>query len=425
MEFLTPGEKIKRMRKMLGIKQDELAGDKFARNFISMLESGRRNLTLETATTLAKEFNRIAWAKGLTINVTAEYLMASKEEDAHNYYYNIVMESSEIMAIEEVIKYSTDYNFIDILIIAYEKLGNIYYEQTEYSKARTNYFEVLELAHQIGDKNKLSYLYNKVGKCKLQLLDYNEAITFFNKGYAYAIECNHDENKKNILFNLALCNKRLGNYDDAIYLISEYMSLNNQESERDTYLNAMLLKINCYIETEEYVKSLYLYDNLLNTLKDSEIELKSYIYNNMGLAYFYLENFETSLSYFDMALKLRKDCNVQGMAHTMIDKSRVYVKQEKYQEALASLNEALEIAKSLNDNVYLLRAYTLLEDIYIAINDMDSLEKVYMNAIDIEKNTSIKTGLQLLYSKLAKLYVTNGNPTKCSEYLDKLINLNK
>jgi len=78
-EILTPGEKVKRLRKQLNIKQHEITGDKITRNLISAIENGKATLTSSVADIISNNINNISRERGLNISISSSYLL----EDVH------------------------------------------------------------------------------------------------------------------------------------------------------------------------------------------------------------------------------------------------------------------------------------------------------------------------------------------------------
>jgi len=52
MRVLSTGEKIKNLRKGIGLKQEDIVSDEITRSLISMVENNKRNLTYKTAKVL-------------------------------------------------------------------------------------------------------------------------------------------------------------------------------------------------------------------------------------------------------------------------------------------------------------------------------------------------------------------------------------
>jgi len=89
MELLTPGEKIKKLRRELGLKQDDLTNEEVSKSLISMIEGNKRGLTEGTANIIAQSLNRYYGSMEKTI--TPEYLLETPQEQIQK----IVMKEKE------------------------------------------------------------------------------------------------------------------------------------------------------------------------------------------------------------------------------------------------------------------------------------------------------------------------------------------
>jgi HTH-type transcriptional regulator, quorum sensing regulator NprR len=332
--------------------------------------------------------------------------------------------SESVEELEQIIEHGRKLDCKDILIAAYESMGERYYNENNFALAFTNYYEALEICHTGQIKEPLAMLYNRLGKCKLKMLEYHEALSFFTKAYGYASENEDKLNRNYILFNLALGNKKLGNTRDAIYFISEYISSCDQQKERTDYLDGIMLRINCYFDNEEYGIALMQYKDLLQIISEDESVLKVYIYHNMGLIYFYLKQFEEAIEFLDRAIELRKEMDQQVQASLLIDKAQILLEQKKHESALELLEQGLLLAKRHNDYQYMIKGFTLLEEVYSLFKDTGKLESVYMNLLEViipireYKEQCFRT-----ISKLALIQIKLGKIEESKETLEKSITL--
>ena len=67
------------LRKKYGFKQYELTGGEVSRNFISMVENGKANLTMRTAEVIARKANNILKNRNMNDIITAYELLESVE----------------------------------------------------------------------------------------------------------------------------------------------------------------------------------------------------------------------------------------------------------------------------------------------------------------------------------------------------------
>ena len=80
--FLSPEEKLLRLRKKYKITQGELVGEDITRVFLGMIEIGKRSLTEKTAKLLCKNFHKIFEERGITDRISLADLMKTKEKQA-------------------------------------------------------------------------------------------------------------------------------------------------------------------------------------------------------------------------------------------------------------------------------------------------------------------------------------------------------
>lgn len=418
VDFLMPGEKIKHLRKVLGLNQQEISSENVSRNYISMIESGSRSLTKETAVRIAASFNKAASERGIQMQVDAECLMTSPQEEARAYVSEKIQETDTVSEFDSILNCINKYELKDILSTAYEKLANLYYDATDFNKAFTYYFEAFDAAQISGQEERFSYILNKLGKCKLRTVAYMEALIFLNKGYAYALLNKDDANRKNIAFNMALANKKLKNYNDTIHFIDEYLSLCDKEKEHSDYLNARLIKANCYLENLEYETALTMYNELLQNIIENEESVRGIIVHNIALTYYHLEQYEKALYYFNKSEDIRQSSDKIRLSHVLIDKSLVYIKQNNMEQAVELLERGITEAKIYNDSEYLLTAYSMIEDIYLDQKEYEKLEQVYLELLRIEETRGFQEGVFMIYGKLARLQLLQNNIERANLYLE-------
>lgn len=265
------------------------------------------------------------------------------------------------------------------------------------------------------------YIYNKIGKCKLLMFDYKEALSFFKKAYGEAMILNESNTIKNSLYNLALTYKRLEKYEDSLAYIDNFMNICDASQNIDEYISGTIIKANCYIDKRDCNKTIQLYKSVLQSLNNIPEILLGYIYNNMALAYLELNKLEDSLAYFDKSIYIRETSDLENLSHTLIDKSKIFIKNDLLSQACELIYKGLNLSIKYNDKEYIMKAYKLLEAIYIKTNDIEELEKIYLNMLDILREKSNKEDLLIIFSKLALLSLDNNKHDMCRLYLNQII----
>ena len=75
VHLLTPGEKIKKIRKDFKIKQSDITGGKITRNLISLIENNRAELTESTAKIICNSINSICEKRNIDFMMTSDDLL--------------------------------------------------------------------------------------------------------------------------------------------------------------------------------------------------------------------------------------------------------------------------------------------------------------------------------------------------------------
>lgn len=424
MIFLTPGERVKKIRKMLKMKQRELQDENVTRGFISMIESGRSGMSIDTAKAIAEKFNIRAKELGIHLNIDENYLLLHPEHEAEKYCLeklNGISGYESIKDIDEIIEIAEKYKLNDVKVKAYMKKADLKFENHEYKKAFLDYHEALDISLNIGGKGLQAYLYNKLGRCKTNEGDFIEALLYFNKALYYGLQNDDLKTKRNAIYNAAVCYKKLNRFDMAIEHIDEYLSLCDKQGEFTHYVYANILKANCHKDKKEYEKAVKLYEDLIKEVKDSDCSLAGYIYSNLAEVYLEQSIFNKSIEYFNMAEKIRREKDMTNLPHTLIDKAKVYIKKEKYDEAYKLLEEGIDLSYKNNDVEYILKGNYMMADIFKHLNDYGNLKMTYMKIIDILKDVNNDKEIIKIYAGLSLMNLEHGNIKECKDYLNKVL----
>lgn len=162
---------------------------------------------------------------------------------------------------------------------------------------------------------------------------------------------------------------------------------------------------------------------LLEYLNENEnvINLKSFIYNNLGIVFRELDQYEESLNYFEKCIELKRklkgdnrlniDTSINNLANTLKKAKQFELAKEYYSQILANKNlikERPDIYALVLDNyantLYLLKQYDELPGLYFkALKISDSVEFRGYNSIIINQH-------------LAEYYNDRGDKEKAKYY---------
>lgn len=425
LEFLNPGEKVKNIRKLLGLKQEKLEEIGVSRNFISMVEHDKRKLNKRTAKKVLDIFKQKAKELNLDLSIDVKYLLTSATEEAMVYCREKLNIELSMEEIENLIDLCNKYKIVeDILPILYIRKANLLFEKTIFDEAFVQYYNAFEIYNSNNDIANKAFVFNKLGKCKLMTLDLTESLAYFIRSYNLSLDSDNITIKKYSLYNLALVYGRLDKLEEAQKNIDSYILLCDSKNDFYEAMDAEILRAIYFSREGKYEKSIETYLKILtkeSQIKDASLAL---IYNNLGINYFEISNLESSIECFNKAQHLRETSDISKLCRTLIDKSKVYMKNKVTNEAVKLLNEALDMSIIYSDVEYIINSFNLLEEIYTSLHDKNSLSLLYNKILFILKNKANNQQMVNIYTKISVRALIHNCTKEDEEYKTNLMNLN-
>jgi tetratricopeptide (TPR) repeat protein len=423
MEFLTVGEKIRKLRQQLDIDQDTLTMIGVSRNFISMIENNKRALTTNRAAQLAELLNNVAKEKNIALNISDDYLISTPQEEATHYCLTALDNLKTIDEVYSIFEIINKYDLITIKPRYYLTLADIFFDSKNYTQSFINYLNALDSYKRINDYLKTPYIYNRLGRCRILRLDYLEGLSYFLKAYESSLYYHDEIIKKISLYNIAWCSYNLNDFDDSLKYINQYLELCTAVNSLDDYMRAIILKASCFVKKSDNQAAVSLYSDAVKLFEDLYDPMLGYIYTNLGEISLELEMPKQALEYFEKAQHLREKSDIERVSHTLICKANLYIKINDYPEALLQTVQATAFAKSFNDTEYLLKGYEILEKIYIHLNNFEKLRQVYTDMLTVLNESCDKTLLMSIHAKLAIIDIENNNIKNSLKHLNDIVNM--
>ncbi|WP_073197809.1 helix-turn-helix transcriptional regulator [Caloranaerobacter azorensis] len=439
-KVLSPGKKIKAIRKILKINQEELTKGVYNRSLISYIENDKIKLSKKVAEILANNINQIAKQKNIPLEITPDYLLEEEIVQVNKIIRNSLnilnnintidnhIFHNEVNRIENLFK---TYDVKELKLKAYKKIANLYYKNKNYNNSYIYYLKALKVCMQTTNSSCFPELLLELGKCSIKMLNYNVA-TLINEYALSILKSNSTTNidlLKKAYFNLSLSYKKLGNYDSCLSTL-ENMELNNLQLDTCEILDILLLKGNCYLRKKQFKSAKDTYFEALNISESNNILNKSaMIYINIANIYNNLGKTHKAIEFANKSFNIRKNKKDINLANTLIFLGELYLKINEIEKAHKNIVDAIEILKykgyeKINIDSFI-QSYKLLINIYIIKDKETLIEKI---AYDIEKlfqyNIS-KIQKQELKELLVKIgyYYMERDFYKSKEFISKSLNL--
>lgn len=232
IKILNPGERLKVLRKELKLKQEELAGERFSKNYISMFENNRRNINAINASYLAKKINEIASQRGKNITVTASYLLKNEVDIAKDKCKKWLFETESNL---ELTDYDSKLNLYKTILVSskYDLLhfkgralflkGINSFNNERFVCAITQFLDSIIYFAKVNDFFAVKEVYKNIGITLFKKGSLEQATVYFNlcdsvikKGILKGIS-----NDIEVTYYKALSYYRLGQYNSAKKIIGD------------------------------------------------------------------------------------------------------------------------------------------------------------------------------------------------------------
>ncbi len=364
VEFISGNEKIKLLRKQLKMTQQEFQDSHFTRGYLGLLENGKRNITLQVSKFIGKKCMEKAKLQEIELELEDDYFSRSIEEDAKKYCEKQLKNDLSLEELAIIMDIAKTYSLNTIEAMVFKTIGDIYFKENKYLEAYKNYFYSMNILERDSLNPEICYVYNRLGYCKFLLLDYEEAIVYYNNAIYYAKVFNEENISLCASYNLALCYKYISKFQESIEIIDNFIAVANNEGNFLYYINANILKANSYEEMEDFNKAISILDNLIGLMKerheDESNKLLGLIYNNLGILYTKKDDLSKALDYYNLSQQIRMKIDKKKVARTLIEKANIYIKKNLHEEAIMIIELGIERAKEHNDYEYIFKGYELL-----------------------------------------------------------------
>ncbi|MGH4124765.1 MAG: helix-turn-helix domain-containing protein [Clostridium sp.] len=308
-EILSPGKKLKKIRKGFKIRQHEITGCEISRELISVIENDKCGLSQKVAEILAENINKICKERNIDFHLTAAYLL----EDVTTQANRVADEYINFLNNNDVSKdFTEDIRKIDLFLmnqdipekksLIFEKIGDILKNQKEYYKSHTYYIKAFEHHNRLFNDIRIFNLLQKIGNVCIRLTNYKEALDFNSLALIYNNNVPEDLKYK-ILFNNALCYIYLEDYRSALNEIN-HIDKNFKNLTKQDIFELNSLKVSCYRYKKFFSDALEISNVLSDTLNENEYENTLIVVGNTLDIYSMLKDTKNIKIYIDKQIYL-------------------------------------------------------------------------------------------------------------------------
>ncbi|UFH65434.1 tetratricopeptide repeat protein [Clostridium cadaveris] len=414
INLMTNQEKLIFIRKLLNARQKDLARNNITREFISMVESGKRNMSRDVAIDIMRNAIEFAKEKEVELNYDEEFIARTKEEDLCVLCEKLPDIKESFEKCDYIVNFGKEQGMSWTEVYATKKKGNIYVVNHEYDKAEAAYRKCLNLIDSIGS-NKLKHeIYNNLGLIKDRCLKYYDAVMYYQEALKYCYINNDFIKKDRITYNIGLTYYNIGNYEKSMDTLQLLMD-DKCEQTSYYYKGNMIQGVILYKlkRTSEALKT------LLNLVEIRNLDNSFLIraYNNIALCYIDKKEYKKAEEFFDKAIETAKETD--RVKHEILgDKGNFYFELKKYEEAKIALNESIKISEEIGSYKYQLEGLKILYEISNEENNEKEMEEILLKLLSVANNTSSKDEVIWAMKRLLDLAVKQKDINKIKIFND-------
>lgn len=411
--FLSPGKKLKLLRKKYGITQNDLTRNGLKRTTLSMIETEKNKLTNKTGKLIVDNINEILSERGSKEKVDSDYLLETVENQIEQILKNhLILISKDEEKLFEVIEEINYYKFqiknnslnFDISV----KVGDIYFKKGRYFEALVSYTDIFEDLILICEEKERAIVFSAVFNCLASyfyLRKYRESLGLYK--LVESIKEYFSKTEIFLLLKLYLATKiELGEFEHCLEKINQFLG----EYKLD-YMEEVELKT-IQIESNIALKNYYTAKEILNTLYNNDVKLN--LYAKIKEALIYLETNEME-KLEEIIEKFEKDNSFD--AENSIYKKELYydlgiclIKLGKEAKGESYLEKSKDIYNSKNYD-----AIKILIKLYVKSSKKDKLVKLSNEILYFIKNKYLEKNDYIIFDLIYGLSQMNQS--------DEVINL--
>jgi len=377
MEFLSSGEKIKKIRNTFKFNQKEVAGSEITRELLSLIEHNKTPLSPSAAKAICNNINNLCKEKDIDFILDINYILKGIDDQAYEVAreyldtlckFEINVPADIMEYIHKIDDFIALYDVKELKLLIYEKIGDIFKKQNDYTNSYLYYIKAYESRVSSSNKASICALLQKLGSICIRLSKDSHAI-HFNKLALLYVDCVSDELKYKIYFNNILAYIHLEDYSNGLksYDIA-IENIDNIPSNKVLKLN--MLKANCLRHEKLYTEALK-----VNKSFDRSYQAAN-AYNQLGQSYNLLSDYPKAIYLYKKSIEVcQKLKNTAVLIKSLNQLLDILIVTKDTEEINLFKNHLLELI-SLNlidpSNLLILKLVSFFskEQDYVNLNNM-------------------------------------------------------
>lgn len=370
--FLTLGEKIKYLRRKYDLKQDAFSKFGISQNYISMIESEKRQPTQEmieniydamdvlTNGQVKSDYDKVTFSLNVRTQVQ-QYIDARLSNECIMDHY------------EESLTLSKTYGLTKQIYQLEMEMGAYFRSEKKEEKSTHFFLNALQYAIQLNEN--VEKVYAALGRSMRLTGNLKQALVYYRLAIEFAEK--DTEIFYSILEVLALVYADLEQYDEAITICNEiFPHCQNKESSARTLITLHY----CYMQLEKYDEATHIYHQFIEL---DNPQYLSYIYHNAAYSLLLKGRSKEALRLVDEAIPLREGEFQIGITLTL--KGKILATLKQYPQALEIFLQTRPIIMANPYQSHIEEWYSECVNLYYVLHDFDKVKELFAQMQDLTR----------------------------------------
>lgn len=408
-EILTPGQKLKKLRKYLNLTQAQLASGSISREFISMVEHGQREMSPDSATLLFTKMRKVAEIKDVPFLYDEFYLNRNIKEEIiyQTRHLDVELVPAQLLDIKNKI---AEYEILSAELYLDYEIGKRFLENGNLNNALEYSKKAYDAALKQKDTEVLIKLSNNLGHIKSSLNHTEEAISYFNT----AFDLTDDTMLKSaLLYNIISTLYHSGNYNAVEEEFRRIKLLDMKIAEKyDQFL--LDIKGLMLLQSNQLNESRKIFEQLL-TIETSP-SFKALVLSNLSEVELQAKNYALAEKLNNESAALRQN-QPNLLQENLLNSAHILWDSGKADPALLILENYIK----QNDGPRVGNAYRLLLEIYRSQNNIENFSASFKKGLEFFSNSNqIEKFVRCM--ALGSQYLGNNRPEEYYSIIKPFLN---
>jgi tetratricopeptide (TPR) repeat protein len=419
MDKINSGDIVKSYRCLLKISQKEAAGARMSHSMVSLIESGKIQLTTVTAMILADNFNKIAASKGIELNLSLKDLLSNDnyyiKENIKKALKDAHEQNSSVEEYNAIFEKAKENNCFETMAEIKLTLGMLLEQREDFNVAINCYNSAIEYYKFIEDYSNVVTTMIFQARCYNRIQRYDSAEEYIQKAMSETLFKYRDDQ---LIFvaNMELLNTFINtnrNFE-ALKLIEKI--LKNKKLNISQKKELLMIKANIYFEDKRYSSTIALLKKLLLNNSSSDY----LIFHKLALAYFITGQGVEGSNYQTKCINYLSLHNKSENTKILIDLAEELIEYGLSQYSIRYFEYALITCEAYDQKCSTLYCYRSIFNILCSNYQVKQFENYATQMEQLLFNNKSIENLAQYVLLLSKFYLKTSQVTKLQNFIDIL-----